>query len=94
MDIAGKHKIKGYEYQVSVYSQEPGSYLGVILVTSREGVPFSPVIEIPTLTHFSAKRAAEIEADALALELIHTGAIDALLPVGNTVPSSITSMDH
>ena len=92
--MTGKHQIKGYEYEVCVYSKGPGSYLGVILVTSREGVPFSPVIEKPTLTHFSAKRAAEIEADALALELIHTGAIDALLPVGKTIPSPITSMGH
>lgn len=80
--MTGKHEIKGYGYEVCVYSKGPESYLGVILVTSRGGVPFSPVIEIPTLTHFAAKRAAEIEADALALELIHTGAIDALLPVG------------
>ena len=90
--MTGKRQINGYEYEVCVYSKGPGSYLGVILVTSRQGVPFSPVIEIPTLTHFSAKRAAEIEADALALELIHTGAIESLLPIENTILRPVTSM--
>lgn len=92
--MTGKHQIKGYEYEVCVYSKGLGSYLGVILVTSREGVPFSPIIEIPTLTHFAAERAAEIEADALALELIHTGAIDALLPSEKSTLSAITPMGH
>lgn len=78
--MTDKHQIKGFEYQVCVYSNGPGKYLGVILVTSRNGIPFSPIIEIPTLTHFGADRAARIEAGSLALELIHTGAIDALLP--------------
>lgn len=83
--MTDKHQIKGYEYQVCVYSKGPGRYLGVILVTSRNGVSFSPIIEIPTLTHFGAERAAQIEADALALELIHTGAIDSLLPAEKTI---------
>lgn len=78
--MAGKHQIKGFEYQICVYSKGPGSYLGMILVTACDGVALSPIIEIPTLTHFAAKRAAEIEADTLALELIHTGAIDSLMP--------------
>lgn len=79
-----KQQINGYEYQICVYSKGPDSYLGVILVTSRDGTPFSPIIEIPTLTHFGAKQAANIEADSLARQLIHTGAIDALLPLAES----------
>lgn len=82
--MAGKHRIKGDEYQICVYSKRPNSYMGMILVTASDGVALSPIVEIPTLTHFAAKRAAEIEADTLALELIHTGAIDALLPPSRT----------
>lgn len=91
--MTDKHQIKGYEYQVCVYSKGPGRYLGVILVTSRNGVTLSPIIEIPTLAHFRAERAAQIEADALALELIHTGAIDALLPSRETILSPPISTD-
>lgn len=91
--MTGRHQIKGYEYQICVYSKGSDSYLGVILMTARDGVPFSPIIEIPTLTHFGAERAAQIEADALALELIHTGAIDALLPSRETILSPPISTD-
>lgn len=89
--MTAKHQIKGYEYQVCVYSTAAGLYSGVILVTSRNGVTLSPIIEIPTLAHFRAERAAQIEADALALELIHTGAIDALLPLEDTILRPVTS---
>ena len=91
--MTDKHQIKGYEYQVCVHSTEEGSYLGVILVTSRNGVTLSRIIEIPTPTHFGAERAAQIEAEALALELIHTGAIDALLPLEDTILRPVTSKD-
>ena len=91
--MTGKHQIKGYEYQVCVHSSGEGSYLGVILVSSRNGVTLPRIVEIPTLTHFRAERAAQIEADALALELIHTGAIDALLPLEDTILRPVTSTD-
>ena len=89
--MTAKHQIKGYEYQVCVYSTGAGLYSGVILVTSRNGVTLSRIVEIPTLTHFRAERAAQIEADALALELIHTGAIDALLPLEDAILRPVTS---
>jgi len=74
------HHLGDYEYQICVYSKGSDGFQGVILVTAHAGVPLSPIVEIPTPTHFMAERAAYIEADAVADQLIHTGAIVALLP--------------
>lgn len=80
MEKIDLHHLGDYEYQICVYSKGSEGFQGVILLTKHAGVPFSPVVEIPTPTHFMAERAAYIEADALASQLIHTGAIVALLP--------------
>ena len=74
------HHLGDYEYQICVYAKGTSGFQGAILITTHEGVPLSPVVEILTPTHFMAQRAAQIEADALAYQLIHTGAIVALLP--------------
>lgn len=74
------HHLGDYEYQIYVYAKGTAGFQGAILITAHEGVPLSPVVEILTPTHFMAQRAAQIEADALAYQLIHTGAIVALLP--------------
>lgn len=75
-----QHHIKGYDYEICAYLSASGKYHGMILVKGHSGMSYSPIVEIQTPTAFRAQRAAQIEADALALELIHTGAITALLP--------------
>lgn len=78
-----KYHIGGYKYQVGAYVNASGTYKGVILVTACVGVPYNPIVEIQTPTSFLAPRAAQFEANALALELIHTGAITKFLPSQN-----------
>lgn len=68
-----------YEYQVFVNSTETGHHQGVIVVTGYDGESYEPSIQIPTPTVFKTSHAAEIEASAMAVYLIHTGAITALL---------------
>ena len=75
-----KHELGDFEYQICVYSGISGTYKGVILITAHAGIPFSPIVEIPTPTQFMAERAAHIEAESIAVQLINTGAIMALLP--------------
>ena len=78
MKKSDMHYFGDYEYQICVYAKGSAGFQGVILVTAHDGVPFIPVVEILTSTHFMAQRAAQIEVDALAYELIKTGAISAL----------------
>lgn len=78
--MSEKHHIGDYDYEICVYSSASGQYQGVILVTAKDGIPYRPVVEIQTPAFFNASKAASIEADALANELIHTGAIAQLLP--------------
>lgn len=75
-----QHHIKGYEYEICTYLNAYGAYHGVILVKGYSGLPYIPIVEIQTPTAFRARNAAQIEADVLALELIHTGAISSFLP--------------
>lgn len=82
------HYLGDYEYQICVYSKDSAGFQGVILVTKHAGVALSPVVEIPIPTHFMARRAAYIEAHAVAKQLIHTGAIAILLPQWLTENSS------
>lgn len=84
----GKYHIGGYDYEICVYSGTSGTYRGVILIIAHAGVLFSPILEIPTPTHFMAERAARLEAESLAHQLINTGAIVALLPKEGVVNSS------
>ena len=75
-----QHQQSGhYEYQVFVNSTETGHYQGVIVVTGYNGESYEPSIQIPTPTLFKTSHAAEIEASAMAVYLIHTGSITALL---------------
>lgn len=80
MDVINEHHMGAYEYQICAYLNVSGAYQGVILVTAYAGTPYTPVVEIRTPTCFQAQRAAHIEAEALAVELIHTGTISKLLP--------------
>ena len=86
-----EHHIKGYEYEICAYLNASGTYHGVILVKGCSGQPYIPIVEIQTPTAFRAQKAAQIEADALALELIHTGAITALLPPERSGACSVTA---
>lgn len=74
------HHLGDYEYQICVYSKDSAGFQGVILVTKHAGVALSPIVEIPIPTHFMARRAAYIEAHAVASQLILTGAIANLIP--------------
>lgn len=79
MNINGRQHFCGYDYQICTYVNSTGAYQGVILVTALNGVRFNPIIEIRTATSFYTKMAARIEADALAVDLMHTGAISKLI---------------
>lgn len=77
------HHLGGYEYQICVYAKGTAGFQGAILITAQDGVPLAPVVEIITPTHFMAQRAAQIEGNTLAYQLINTGAIVALVPPSN-----------
>lgn len=68
-----------YEYQIFVNSTETGHYQGVIVVTGYNGEACEPSIQIKTPILFKSSRSAEIEASSMAVYLIQTGAITALL---------------
>lgn len=88
------HHIGEYEYETCAYINAVGEYQGVILVTGRSGVPYNPIVEIQTPTTFLAQKDAQFEAEALALELIHKGALSSLLSLkGNSswpTPSNLS----
>lgn len=67
-----------YEYQIVSYKTLDGRYQGMILLIAHAGIPYSPIVEIPTPTTLKSEHAAQIEASALACELIETGAVAAL----------------
>jgi hypothetical protein len=73
--------VKGYVYCVSVVPQDEGRFRGQILVKSHRysGRNFEPPVLIETPALFKREHAAEIEARALARELIDGGAIEAHL---------------
>jgi hypothetical protein len=70
--------VKGYVYGVEV-TEESGRYRGCILVKAHRytGRTFEPPIVIETPALFKREHAAEIEARALARELIDGGQLDA-----------------
>ncbi|QYG08973.1 hypothetical protein [Janthinobacterium sp. PAMC25594] len=80
MDVINKHNMGDYEYQICAYLNSSGAYQGMIFVTAYAGKPYTPIVEIRTPTCFQAQRAARIEAEALAVELIYTGTLFRLLP--------------
>jgi hypothetical protein len=73
--------VKGFVYCVHVVQQDEGSFRGQILVKSHRysGRTFDPPVLIETPALFKREHAAEIEARALARELIDSGAIEAHL---------------
>lgn len=75
--------VKGYVYCVTVVQQDEGRFRGQILVKSHRysGRSFVPPVLIETPALFKREHAAEIEARALARELIDNGAIEARLGV-------------
>lgn len=86
MDVINEHKIGGYHYQIRAQLNSSETYEGVILVTAYAGTPYTPVVEIRTPSFFQTQRAAHIEAEVLAVELISTGKISKLLPTGMDDP--------
>lgn len=64
-----------YKYQIASYKMVNGMYQGVVLLTARAGIEYSPIIEIPTPSVFKTQHAARIEASALIWQLIETGAV-------------------
>lgn len=84
MKKSDMHHLGNYEYQICVYKKGAAGFQGAILITAHDGVPFIPVVEILTPSYFMAERAAQIEADSLAYELIKTGSISALAPHQST----------
>lgn len=79
MEVYQKMQHCGYEYQIASYSRVDGKFQGVILITAHAGVPYCPIIQIPTPSAFKTDRAAMSEASSLALHLIGTEAINALV---------------
>jgi hypothetical protein len=80
METSKLHHLDGYDYHLGAYITTEGSFRGMILFTASSGKPLIPHVKIPTPTTFRSDRAARIEASALAFQLIHTGAINVLLP--------------
>jgi hypothetical protein len=71
--------VKGYVYSVEVAEEPPeGRYRGQILVKAHRytGRDFEPPIIIETPAVFKREHAAEIEARALARELIDGGHLE------------------
>ncbi|UGQ45931.1 hypothetical protein [Massilia endophytica] len=73
--------VKGFVYCVNVVQQDEGRFRGQILVKSHRysGRSFEPPVVIETPALFKREHAAEIEARALARELIDSGAMEARL---------------
>ena len=69
--------VKGYVYGVEV-AEEDGRYRGCILVKAHRytGRTFEPPVVIETPALFKREHAAEIEARALARELIDGGHLE------------------
>ena len=80
MDTTQLHHLAGYDYRLESYPTEQGKHRGLILLVAFSGTPLSPSIKIPTPTTFRTDRAAQIEASALAYQLILTDAIRVLVP--------------
>lgn len=70
--------VKGYVYSVDVAEEPAGKYRGQILVKSHRysGRTFEPPVVIETPAAFKREHAAEIEARALARELIDSGNLE------------------
>jgi hypothetical protein len=70
--------VKGYVYSVEVTEESAGRYRGQILIKSHRytGRTFEPPILIETPALFKREHAAEIEARALARELIDGGHVE------------------
>lgn len=70
--------VKGYVYSVDVAEEPAGKYRGQIFVKSHRysGRTFEPPVVIETPAAFKREHAAEIEARALARELIDSGNLE------------------
>jgi len=76
--------VKGYVYSVDVAEEPVGKYRGQILIKSHRysGRTFEPPVVIETPACFKREHAAEIEARALARELIDSGNLEDRLRTG------------
>ena len=70
--------VKGYVYSVEVTEESAGRFRGLILLKAHRytGRTFDPPIVIPTPALFKREHAAEIEARAMARELIDGGHLE------------------
>jgi hypothetical protein len=70
--------VKGYVYSVDVAEEPAGKYRGQIHIKSHRysGRTFEPPVVIETPAAFKREHAAEIEARALARELIDSGSLE------------------
>jgi hypothetical protein len=79
MDTSKVHNYHNYSYQILSRAVSEGKHQGIILILAHGGNPYIPTKEILTPTTFRKHTAAQIEATALAYELINSGAIEVLL---------------
>ncbi len=70
--------VKGYLYSVDVLAEADGRYRGRIHIKAHRdtGRTFEPPIVIETPALFKREHAAEIEARALARELVDGGGVE------------------
>lgn len=80
MDTSQVHIYHGYSYQIISRRVSSGEHQGIIVILAYGETTYTPYVEITTSTTFKKHTAAQIEASALAYELINKQAIEALLP--------------
>lgn len=80
MDTSQVHIYHGYSYQILSRRTSSGEHQGIIVILAHDETKFTPSVEITTSTTFKKYTAAQIEASALAYELINSRAIDVFLP--------------
>ena len=74
--------VDGFEFGVEVAQEEIGKFRGVISFCARGDTHerFEKPFSITTHCAFKTARAAKIEAEAFAFEVIKTGTVSSLLP--------------
>lgn len=74
------HHYHGYHYQILSRTISSGEHQGIITVLAYDETFYPTPVEITTPVTFKKYTAAQIEASALAFELINSGAISVLVP--------------
>ena len=81
MDNSLVHHYHGYHYQILSRPISSGGHQGIIAVLAHQENFYAIPTEITTPVTFKSSSAAEIEASAMAFELINSDAIAVLVPV-------------